>query len=137
MSSTRIVVLMAFCTVVLAICWFVISMMTGPGRAIAAAVIMTGLTGALIWPAATDRRAIARGIIAMGATAFAAPLAAIQAFQAEFLYAALSDQELSGRFANFDQVFVTGWTLTAIGLVIGLVLMIAGGIMHRRTSRDL
>ncbi len=67
-------ILILFCALVAAVCWFAITAITTPTRANASGVALSVGTGLFIWFANTDRLTVARGLIALGAVAMAAPL---------------------------------------------------------------
>ncbi|OAN78958.1 hypothetical protein A8B78_00920 [Jannaschia sp. EhC01] len=125
-------ILIVFCGLILALCWVVITTLTTPTRAIASGVALAATAGVFIWFAATNRFAIARGVIALGATAVAAPLAAIQAATNDFLFSAFANENPTPIWLEeFDEVMALGWTMSGVGAVIGLILIIVGGVMHR------
>jgi hypothetical protein len=132
-TGSRFLIVGLVCATILAISWVVVTSMTTPARAAAAGVILAGIAAVLMGKAGTDRRAVARGIVCVGATAFTAPLAAIQAYQADFVHAALTAGDDLARYEAFEELFVDGWRMVGIGAALGLVLMIAGGVMHRRS----
>lgn len=129
-------ILIVFCALVAVVSWVIIASITTPTRAVASGVALAVCTGIFIWFANTDRFAIARGLIALGATALAAPLSAIQAFSNDFIFSALSEtHDMDQRMINFDQAMQSVWSTVIVGAAAGIVLMIAGGIMHR-SPRD-
>ncbi len=137
MTRSRALTLAFTCIIIVAICWVTISAVTTPFRAMAAGLVLAAMAGALIWVAGTDRRATARGIIAIGAAALTAPLAGMQAFFNDFLYSIADETEFARRLDTFETDQAMGWSMVGVGVVCGLILMIVGGLMHRRTSRDL
>lgn len=106
--------------------------------------VLTGLlaaagTAALIWYADTGKTAFARGFLALGAVFIVVPIvglgglgeqlgdAAVQAVEGE---AALTEDEigalaLQSIFASAGLVF---------GLIVGMILVLIGGLMHRRPT---
>lgn len=101
--------------------------------------VVAALTCAFIWFAQTGRHAFARGFLGLGAVFIVVPIAAlaglgelvsdtsIAAWEAGGL---LTEQEatdlaLSSIFASAGLIF---------GIVIGLILVLIGGLMHRRTT---
>lgn len=126
-------ILSIFCVLVFALCWFVISTVTTPARAVGAGVALAACTGVFIWFTGTNRFAIARGVIATGASAVAAPLAAAQAVSNDFIILMLDDSDTAHqRIIEFDRMMQMVWTMVLIGTAVGIVLMIAGGVMHRQ-----
>ena len=125
-------ILAIFCALVCALCWVVVSELTTTTRAVLSGMTAAAATGVFIWFARTNRIAIGRGLIALGATAFAAPLAATQAATNDFLFTILADLDSPLQLNPFfDETIFFGWTLTAIGLGVAIVLIIIGGVMHR------
>ncbi|GAB5446966.1 hypothetical protein [Gymnodinialimonas sp.] len=132
-------ILAIFSVLILALCWVAVTAVTTPTRAIASGVASALFAGVFIWFAQTNRHAVARGLIALGATALAAPFAAIEVATNDMLIALLSDEDLIGeRFLTMDQVLSVGWRNVGIGALVALVLIIWGGVMHRapRTPDD-
>lgn len=125
-------ILIIFCGIIFAVCWFVITAITTPTRAITSGIALAAFAALFIWFASTDRFAIARGIIAFGATALAAPLAAVQAVTNEAIFSLLeSPGPTDTQFRELDDLFALGWNIAAIGGATALVLLIVGGVMHR------
>ncbi len=108
------------------------------GAALVGLIASAG-TGALIWFAETGRTAFARGFLALGAVFIVVPIvglgglgeqlgdAAVQAVEGE---AALTEDEfnalaLQSIFASAGLVF---------GLIVGMILVLIGGLMHRRPT---
>ncbi len=102
-------------------------------------LIAAGGTCALIWFADTGKIAFARGFLALGAVFIVVPIvglgglgeqvgdAAVQAIGNE---TSLSEEEFSALavqsiFASAGLVF---------GLIVGLILILIGGLMHRRPA---
>lgn len=124
------------CAAVFAISWIAITASTTPGRAVSCGIALCLFSGTFIWFAETNRFAVARALISSGATALAAPLAAIETMTNEGLIALLADQDhIADNLLSLDVLLTTGWRNVAIGAGIAFVLIIAGGIVHR-TPRD-
>lgn len=125
------IILIVFCALVFAVSWFTITALTTPMRAGASGVALAAFTGIFIWFAPTNRTAIARGLIALGATALAAPMAAVSAVTNDMLFS-MFDENFGAQLVDLDAMIATGWRNTGIGAVVALVLIIVGGRMHRR-----
>lgn len=122
---------------ILALCWVAVTAITTPTRAIACGVASAGFAAVFIWFASTNRHAVARGLIALGATALAAPFAAIEAATNDMMIVLLSDEaQIGERFLTLDQILTIGWRNVAIGAVVALLLIIWGGVMHK-SRRDM
>ena len=125
-------VIVVTCVLIVALCWFTVTLLTTPGRAIASAIVLSGCAAAFIWFARTNRISIARGIISVGATALAAPLAAQQALMNETIFSFFeSHGPTTEQILEWDRLFALGWTLTGIGAAIFVVSLIVGLVMHR------
>lgn len=124
-------ILVVFCALVFAVSWFAITALTTPLRAGASGVALMVFTGLFIWFAQTDRYAIARGLISVGAVALAAPMAAVQAVTNDMLFSMFSEQNFDERFMELDAAIAISWRYVGFGTVVALVLIIAGGMMHR------
>lgn len=107
--------------------------------ALLTAMLASAGTGALIWFADTDKTAFARGFLALGAVFIVVPVvglaglgeqwgdAAVQAVGTE---TTLSEEELSA--LTLRSVFATAGL--AFGLLVGMILVLIGGLMHRRPA---
>lgn len=124
-------ILIVFCLLCFAVCWFTITALTTPGRAIGSGIVAAAAAGVFIWFATTARHAVARGLIVLGATAFAAPLAALQAVSNDLIFSAFNERADPERFVDFDAVMQIAWLNAMIGFFAAVVLLIIGGIMHR------
>lgn len=128
----RPLILIVFAVLIIGLCWISITALTTPLRALTSGIAIAATAGVFIWFASTTRFAIARGVIALGATAIAAPMAAVQAATNDIMFSLLSDEDqVVERFLTLDQVMETGWRNVAIGAALGIVLIIGGGLMHR------
>lgn len=135
-ASNGPVILIVTCAAIFAICWFTITALTTPARAIGSGAALSLLSGLFLWFAQTDRHAIARGIISVGATAVAAPFAAMQALMNETLFSYFeSHGPTSAQMIAWDDMFAMGWTMMSGGAAVLLICLIVGGIMHR-PARD-
>lgn len=131
-ASNGAVILILFCAVIFAVCWFTITALTTPARALACGAALAFFAGVFLWFAPSNRTAIARGIIALGATVIAAPLAAVEAVTNDFLFSVLDETSgVPNNFVTIDALLQRGWSMAAIGGAIGVILIIVGGVMHR------
>lgn len=103
---------------------------------LATGVIVAGLTCAFIWFAKTGRHAFARGFLGLGAVFIIVPVAALAGFGeqvADGTLAAiqtgssLTDEEASALFLS--SIFASAGLV--FGMIVGLVLVLIGGLMHR------
>lgn len=122
-------ILAVFCVAVFAVSWIAITALTTPTRAVTSGVALVFVSGLFLWFAQTNRMAIARGLIALGSTALAAPMAAVQAVTNDMIFSLGMPQ--ADTFIALDTAITVGWHNVGIGAVIALVLIVAGGVMHR------
>lgn len=126
------IILIVFCALVFALSYITIGAITTPTRAITSGIALAAATGVFIWFAATNRFAIARGLIAVGSTAIATPLAAVQAVSNDFLFSVLDEtDEIGQRAINYENTLDMILTLMGIGACVGIALIVIGGLMHR------
>ncbi|QXT39803.1 hypothetical protein [Gymnodinialimonas ceratoperidinii] len=106
---------------------------------LATATIGAALTCAFIWFARSARHAFARGFLGLGAVFIIVPVAALAGFGEQISNGAMASLQsgtsmteeetsalvLSSVFASAGLVF---------GLVVGLILILIGGLMHRNTT---
>ncbi|MBF9044535.1 hypothetical protein HKCCE4037_14420 [Rhodobacterales bacterium HKCCE4037] len=119
---------------------FILSVgIVGGFGAFAVGVICAAGTGALIWFADSGKIAVARGFLGLGAVLIVVPIvgfaglgeqvsdAAVQAIGNE---QTLTDEQL-GTLA-VQSIFASAGF--AFGLIVGLILVLIGGLMHRRPA---
>jgi hypothetical protein len=139
MTGPKLTALILFCALAFAFgVLFSIGITGGVGSVLTGVLAAAG-TGALIWFAETGKTAFARGFLALGAVFIIVPLvalgglgeqlgdAAVQAVDTETL---LSEDEIGALalrsiFASAGLVF---------GLIVGMILVLIGGLMHRRPT---
>lgn len=120
------------CVAIFALCWFAITPFTAPGRAIAGGVVLSVCAVVFIWLAQTNRIAIARAVISVGATALAAPLAAMEAMVNESIFAFFEDQgPTTEQILEWDRLFEVNLIVTGFGGVVFVVSLLVGLLMHR------
>lgn len=109
--------------------------------AIATGVIVAGATCAFIWFARTGRQAFARGFLSLGAVFIIVPIAALAGFGEQVadstLTALQSDVGLSEDEAAslfLSSVFASAGLV--FGMIIGLILVLIGGLMHRTQKTE-
>lgn len=139
MTGPKLTALILFCCLSLLFGVLLSIGIVGGLGSIPIGLLAAGATGALIWFAETGRTAFARGFMALGAVFIVVPVvglgglgdqlgnAAIQAVEADNT---LSEEEISALalrsiFASAGLVF---------GVVVGLILVLIGGLMHRRSA---
>ncbi|MBY4894488.1 hypothetical protein KUL25_17155 [Rhodobacteraceae bacterium N5(2021)] len=112
--------------------------LSGASGGLLAGVIVAGLSCTFIWFASCGRHAFARGFLSLGAVFIIVPVAGMVGFGeqvAETSVAALqsgeglTDEEASALFLSS---IMAGAGLI-FGIIVGLVLVLIGGLMHRRT----
>ena len=131
-APNGVVILVVFSAIVAAIAWVVVSSATTPTRAIAPAVVLSACTGVFIWFTATNRHAIARGLIAVGAVCIATPLASVQAVSNDFLFSIMEDTSVTDpRVVDYHRTLDMIFNMLLIGSAIGIVSIVVGGVMHR------
>lgn len=97
-------------------------------------LVTAGLTSAAILLADDNRRAFARGILGLGAVFVLVPLAVVAQWGEDLATGAtggLSDAE-RGEILAISVLFSAG---LVFGLVAGGLLLLAGGLLHRRPAR--
>lgn len=105
--------------------------------ALATGVIAAGLTGTFIWFARTGHHAFARGFLGLGAVFIVIPFAVLAGFGAQVAEGSIAAIQSS---ANVTEEEATALFLSSIfvsaglvfGIVVGVVLVLIGGLMHRR-----
>lgn len=109
--------------------------------AIVTGVIVAALTCAFIWFAASGRQTFARGFLSLGAVFIIVPVAALAGFGEQVADTSLvaiqtggsiSEEEASALFLS--SIFASAGLV--FGIIIGLVLVLIGGLMHRPAKPD-
>lgn len=115
--------------------------LNGAFGALATGAIVAGLTCAFIWFSTTGRHAFARGFLSLGAVFIIVPVAALVGFGEEVAEGtltaiqnggSLSEEEASALFLS--SIFASAGLV--FGIVVGLILVLIGGLMHRRTAPE-
>lgn len=104
--------------------------------AIVTGFIAAGLTCAFIYFATTGKQGFARGFLALGMVFIIVPIAALAGFGEQVAESSISFLEADGSFSEEE---TTALVLSSIfasaglvfGIIVGLILVLIGGLMHR------
>lgn len=114
---------------------FTIGLISGFG-AIATGAIVAALTCAFIFYAQTGKHGFARGFLALGAVFIVVPIAALSGLGEQVADASLTiinpDEDLTEDAANalfLSTLFASAGLV--FGIIVGLILVLIGGLMHR------
>lgn len=105
--------------------------------ALATGVIVAGMIGAFIWFARSGHHAFARGFLGLGAVFIVVPVAALAGFGEQIadgsiaaIQSGVSMTEAEASALVLSSIFASAGLV--FGMVVGLVLILIGGLMHRR-----
>lgn len=110
--------------------------LNGALSAVATGAFVAALVCAFIWFAKTGRYAFARGFLGLGAVFIIVPIAAIAGLGELVSETSLTTWETGGVLTEEEAsaLFVSSIVASAglvFGIVVGLVLVLIGGLMHR------
>ncbi len=139
MTGPKLTALILFCALSILFGFLLSVGIAGGTVALLVGCLAAAGTGALIWFATTGRIAFARGFLGLGCVLVVVPIITLGGLGEAFTDAAgqaidpgevVTDEELStlalqSIFASAGLVF---------GLVVGLILILIGGLMHKRTA---
>lgn len=136
MADRHPIILIGTALAVAAICILVVGQLTYPWRGVAAGIVLALCSAAFIWFAGSRRKAMARSVFSLGATALAAPAAGLAAAQNDLLYNLFVENGLNddAPFVAYDRAIAIGLPMLGIGAAVAIVLFIIGWRMHRTPS---
>lgn len=110
--------------------------LNGTFEAVATGIVVTALVCVFIWFAKTRRHAFARGFLGLGAVCIIVPFAALAGFGEQVAEESLTALQ-TGQILSEDEVsllMISSIFASAglvFGLIVGLILVLIGGLMHR------
>ncbi|MEX3017072.1 hypothetical protein [Gymnodinialimonas hymeniacidonis] len=139
MSGPKLTALVLFCALAL-LFGFILSVgVVGGFGGFLTGVIAAAGTGAFIWFADIGKIAFARGFLALGAVFIVVPIVGLAGLGEQVGDVAVetltTEQSLTEE--QFNQLAITSIFASAgliFGIVVGLILILIGGLMHKRPA---